>query len=111
MSEEGLNKSAILLLSLGENEAAEVFKYLNPKEVQKLGTAMASKMAATVSVTINSINVKPRACLYRRARCASALPGLSSFGVFVFITAVLFREPIEPRPRRVAKWLGHERLI
>ncbi len=42
MSEEGLNKSAILLLSLGENEAAEVFKYLSPKEVQKLGTAMAN---------------------------------------------------------------------
>ncbi len=42
MSEEGLNKSAILLLSLGENEAAEVFKYLGPKEVQKLGMAMAS---------------------------------------------------------------------
>lgn len=41
MSDEGLNKGAILLLSLGENEAAEVFKYLSPKEVQKLGTAMA----------------------------------------------------------------------
>lgn len=42
MSDDGLNKSAILLLSLGENEAAEVFKYLSPKEVQKLGTAMAN---------------------------------------------------------------------
>ncbi len=41
-SDEGLKKSAILLLTLGEEEAAEVFKYLNPKEVQKLGTAMAS---------------------------------------------------------------------
>lgn len=39
---EGLDKSAILLLTLGENEAAEVLKYLNPKEVQKLGHAMAS---------------------------------------------------------------------
>jgi len=42
MSEEGLNKSAILMLSLGHEEAAEVFKYLGPKEVQKLGTAMTS---------------------------------------------------------------------
>ena len=42
MSDDGLNKSAILLLSLGENEAAEVFKYLGPKEVQKLGAAMAN---------------------------------------------------------------------
>ncbi|MDO9225567.1 MAG: flagellar motor switch protein FliG [Pseudomonadota bacterium] len=40
--EEGLNKTAILMLSLGHEEAAEVFKYLGPKDVQKLGTAMAS---------------------------------------------------------------------
>ncbi|HXC41442.1 MAG TPA: flagellar motor switch protein FliG, partial [Burkholderiales bacterium] len=42
MDDAGLNKSAILLMSLGEEEAAEVFKYLEPKEVQKLGTAMAN---------------------------------------------------------------------
>jgi len=41
MDDDGLNKSAILLMSLGEEEAAEVFKYLAPKEVQKLGMAMA----------------------------------------------------------------------
>ncbi len=41
MSDEGVRRSAILLLSLGEQEAAEVFKYLAPKEVQKLGGAMA----------------------------------------------------------------------
>lgn len=40
MSDEGLIKSAVLLMSLGEEEAAEVFKFLGPKEVQKLGTAM-----------------------------------------------------------------------
>lgn len=40
MSDEGLKKSAILLLALGQDEAAEVFKYLGPKEVQKLGSAM-----------------------------------------------------------------------
>jgi flagellar motor switch protein FliG len=42
VSEEGLEKSAILLLSLGEEEASEVLKYLGPKEVQKLGSAMAA---------------------------------------------------------------------
>ena len=42
MSEEGIMKSAILLMSLGEEEAVEVFKFLGPKEVQKLGAAMAS---------------------------------------------------------------------
>lgn len=42
MSEEGIQKSAILLMTLGEEEAVEVFKYLGPKEVQKLGMAMAN---------------------------------------------------------------------
>jgi flagellar motor switch protein FliG len=41
MSDEGVNRSAILLMSIGEEEAVEVFKYLGPKEVQKLGLAMA----------------------------------------------------------------------
>lgn len=41
MSDEGIEKGAILLMSLGENEAAEVLKYLSPREVQKLGSAMA----------------------------------------------------------------------
>lgn len=36
----GIQKGAILMLSLGEEEAAEVFKYLGPKEVQKLGQQM-----------------------------------------------------------------------
>lgn len=42
MSEDGVQKSAILLMALGEEEAAEVFKHLSPKEVQKLGHAMAA---------------------------------------------------------------------
>ena len=40
MSDEGINKSAILLMTLGANEAAEVMKYLEPKEVQKISAAM-----------------------------------------------------------------------
>lgn len=40
--EEGLEKSAMLLLSLGPDAAAEVLKHLGPREVQKLGHAMAS---------------------------------------------------------------------
>jgi flagellar motor switch protein FliG len=42
MSEAGIQKSAILMMSLGEAEAVEVFKFLGPKEVQKLGAAMAN---------------------------------------------------------------------
>lgn len=41
MSDDGLTRSAILLMSLGEEGAAEVFKYLGPREVQKLGQSMA----------------------------------------------------------------------
>lgn len=41
MSADGLTNSAILLFSLGEELAAEVFKQLDPKEVRKLGGAMA----------------------------------------------------------------------
>jgi flagellar motor switch protein FliG len=37
MDETGLEDAAILLMSLGEEEAAEVFKQLEPKEVHKLG--------------------------------------------------------------------------
>jgi flagellar motor switch protein FliG len=33
MSDEGVNKSAILLMTLGADEAAEVMRYLEPKEV------------------------------------------------------------------------------
>ena len=40
MSDTSVNECAILMLALGHEEAAEVFKYLGPKEVQKLGVAM-----------------------------------------------------------------------
>ena len=43
--DEGLEKSAMLLLSLGEDEAAEILKHLGPREVQKLGHAMAQLKA------------------------------------------------------------------
>ena len=42
MNEEGIERGAILLLSLGEDGATEVFKHLGPREVQKLGTAMSN---------------------------------------------------------------------
>ena len=38
----GIEKAAILLRSLGDQEAAEVLKLLDPKEVQKVGEAMAA---------------------------------------------------------------------
>lgn len=41
MDEKGLEDAAILLMSLGEEEASEVFKHLEPKEVQSLGETIA----------------------------------------------------------------------
>lgn len=41
MSDEGVNRAAVLLMTLGEELAVEVFKYLGPKEVQRLGVEMA----------------------------------------------------------------------
>mgnify|MGYP000252352534 CR=1 FL=1 len=38
----GAERAAILLMTLGESDAAEVLKHMSPKEVQKLGEAMAS---------------------------------------------------------------------
>jgi flagellar motor switch protein FliG len=42
MSEDGIQKAATLMLALGEDGAAEVMKHLGPREVQKIGAAMAS---------------------------------------------------------------------
>lgn len=38
----GPERAAILLMSLGETEAAEVLKHMTPKDVQKVGQAMAA---------------------------------------------------------------------
>ena len=45
MSELGTEKAAVLMLALGLDEAASVMKYLEPREVQKIGTAMATMKA------------------------------------------------------------------
>ena len=45
MSDAGLQKAAILMLALGEDCASEVMRHLGPREVQKLGIAMASMTA------------------------------------------------------------------
>ena len=38
----GVQRAAVLLLSLGELDAAEVLRHMEPKEVQKIGIAMAT---------------------------------------------------------------------
>ncbi|HLS17387.1 MAG TPA: flagellar motor switch protein FliG [Paenalcaligenes sp.] len=44
---DALRDSAILMMALGEDAAAEVFRYLNPREVQALGMAMAQLRQVT----------------------------------------------------------------
>jgi flagellar motor switch protein FliG len=55
--EEGLENAAILLMSLGEEEASEVFKHLSPKEVQALGETIA-KMKAVTHDRVEGVLVK-----------------------------------------------------
>ena len=47
LDEAGLENAAILLMSLGEEEAAGVFKHLEPKEVQRLGETIARMKTIT----------------------------------------------------------------
>lgn len=41
-SMSGMDKAAMLMLSLSEEDAAQIFRHLEPKQVQRLGMAMAS---------------------------------------------------------------------
>jgi flagellar motor switch protein FliG len=47
LDEQGLEDAAILLMSLGEEQAAEVFRHLEPKEVQRLGETIAKMKSIT----------------------------------------------------------------
>lgn len=42
MADEGVERAAILLLGLGEENAAEVIRYLEPRQVQKVGETMST---------------------------------------------------------------------
>ncbi len=47
LDDAGLEDAAILLMSLGEEEAADVFRHLEPKEVQRLGETIARMKAVS----------------------------------------------------------------
>jgi len=47
---DGAEKSAIMMLALGADEAAEVMKFMGPREVQKLGAAMATMKGVPAEV-------------------------------------------------------------
>ncbi len=46
-TDDGLQDAAIFLMSLGEEEASEVFKHFSPKEVQRLGETIARMRTVT----------------------------------------------------------------
>jgi len=50
----GAERAAVLLMTLGEADAAEVLKHMSPKEVQKIGEAMAS-MANVPKDAVSSV--------------------------------------------------------
>ena len=54
MDELGLENAAILLMSIGEEEASEVFKHLTPKEVQRLGETI-SKMKSITRERVDGV--------------------------------------------------------
>jgi len=69
---DGIQDSAIFLLTLGENEAAEVLKYMGPKEVQKISLAM---------VELNNLNRDQIAVVFHNfleAAAAKTTIGLDS---------------------------------
>jgi flagellar motor switch protein FliG len=53
----GTQRAALLLMTLGEGEAAEVLKYMGAKDVQKLGTAMATLSNVTKDQAGNVLDV------------------------------------------------------
>jgi flagellar motor switch protein FliG len=49
-----IEKAAILMISLGEDDAAEILRHLGPKEVQKIGVAM-SKLDNIAQTSVESV--------------------------------------------------------
>src|SRR3954465_4995051 len=52
----GTQRAAIVLLTLGEQQAAEVLKHMSAKEVQKLGVAMTSVGGVTRNQVIDVVD-------------------------------------------------------
>lgn len=50
----GAERAAVLLMTLGESDAAEILKHMSPKEVQKIGEAMAT-MANVAKDTVTDV--------------------------------------------------------
>lgn len=54
---DGITRSAILMMSLGPHEAADVMKHLGPKQIQRLGIAMSNLNNVERSIVESVIDV------------------------------------------------------
>ena len=70
----GTQKCAILMMLIGEDEAAEIMGNLSPKEVQVLGSAMYSVQGLGQD-TVNLVSPAGRAARPPRARAAPRAGG------------------------------------
>ncbi|MDN0074178.1 flagellar motor switch protein FliG [Crenobacter sp. SG2303] len=62
MSDAGIRRSAVLLFGLGQAQAVEVFKYLGPKEVQKLSQIMSAIDNVSYEELDNAVNLFREQC-------------------------------------------------
>ena len=61
--DRGVEDAAILLMALGEESAAEVFKHLTPKEVQRLGEAITRTRTVAPSTNCPASGSTPARCM------------------------------------------------
>ena len=68
VSQPNVRDAAVLLLSLGEQAAADVLKHLGPKDIQRVGAAMSAvgpltvdQVSDTLSVFLNEVQVRSAA--------------------------------------------------
>lgn len=78
-----VEQAAILLMSLGENDAAEVLKHMGPKEVQRVGVAMAQMKDVSKDDVTYVLN-----------QFVEAVGGQTGLGLAMMITFA----PCSPRP-------------
>ena len=106
--ESGAEDAAILLMTLGEENAASIFKYLSPKEVQKLGETIA-RMKAVTRERVDDVLER----FARELRLAVGVEQRSVFehcaqtGIGLCDQDVLLRAG---RPLHHAGWAGHRDL-
>jgi flagellar motor switch protein FliG len=73
----GTDRAAILLLSLGEQEAAEVMKHMGAKDVQRIGAAMTQlnnvsrqDVTAILGEFTQTVETRPRSASASTTTCA-----------------------------------------